>query len=190
MEQLEAVLNKIKNLKNDLSANLKEEEGHFHTVVGGMAARGCHVSGYDKQNYEEEEWVVDKSAVPDTNKRELARKQLQQIYESSDWYSARYYSGLIIWEYDEVNKLERRLNEPDISVITQRLRLEPNKQIEPWIREIEKRINNSDEKTAIEAIDDTKELFQLSHSSFIKELLKKAYRRNEFRSVRVTAGEF
>ena len=98
MESLEVVLRKVGDLKRDLSAEviIQEEKGHYEhsegVWVGG--SRGGSNPGY-YETEPSESFVVDQYEIkaPDTQKIESARTQLQQIYDSSDWYSARYVAG-------------------------------------------------------------------------------------------------
>src|SRR3989338_7872807 len=87
MESLEVVLRKVESLRSGLIAEI---------CVGGHQEEGKWVGGSrDGSNpgYWEDEpgWVND--YAPDTQKREATRTELQQIYDSSEWYSARYVAG-------------------------------------------------------------------------------------------------
>jgi len=96
MEKLEDVLVQVEKLRRDLSAEIvvQEEEGHRFSLdeltgTGGSDAiwvRAEHAVG---------NWIVDKPEItkPDTQKQEPARQKLQQLYDISEWYSARYIAG-------------------------------------------------------------------------------------------------
>ena len=86
-QTLEETLAEVEELRRGLGAEISvgghEEEGLW---VGG--SRGGNSPGY----YEiEPGWVKD--YVPDTQKQEEARQKLQQVYETSEWYSVRYAAG-------------------------------------------------------------------------------------------------
>ncbi len=93
MESLETELRRIAELRGDLSASLiiQEERGHDEVIPG--SDRGSGPCSFDKVwDYQ---YVVDQPEItePDTAKRESARALLQDIYDSSEWYSARYAAG-------------------------------------------------------------------------------------------------
>jgi len=99
-QSLEDVLAKVENLRKDLSAESvaqKEElgfrEGYHEFNSEGMDTYGIQVLRIIK---------------PDTQKREVAKQQLQETYDSSDWYSARYNAGRALGIRD--NEPKGRLN--------------------------------------------------------------------------------
>lgn len=130
MGPLEDVLRKVEDLRRDLSAEIvvKEEEGHFEDREdrGGPGDEGRNLYSSDLIPV----WIVDhpKIAHPDIKKREAAKLQLQQIYDSSEWYSVKYIishsvgnyrhgmfvtelpfpTNLDIWTQD----MRQRMNEP------------------------------------------------------------------------------
>ena len=87
MENLEEILKQVESLGRDLSAEIVVQVGEigFWTEVG---------RDYN-QVQGEDVWVPGKPDItePDVQKREAARQQLQQTYDTSDWYSARYMAG-------------------------------------------------------------------------------------------------
>jgi len=95
MEALETVLRKIEDLKKDLYAEIviQKEEGH-REPYWSRPTGSYHRDG-DPGEPDTERWVVDKPKIanPDKQKREAARTELQKIYDSSEWYSARYAAG-------------------------------------------------------------------------------------------------
>ena len=98
MDDLETTLKKVEDLRRDLSAEIVVEEavthlGYLHEVPKGLRGdEGRHLSLEEIQYYQEQGEIVDRSAVmgPDMQKREAAKIQLQQVYNSSEWYSARF----------------------------------------------------------------------------------------------------
>lgn len=88
MEPLEDVLGKVRKLSGDLWANSEEEQGYGQSNYPGTIGDAA----FNKLDYDPDgsSWVVTKPAVPDTSKRQAARQKLQQLYDSSEWYSARY----------------------------------------------------------------------------------------------------
>jgi hypothetical protein len=93
-DSLTGLLRKVESLKRDLPEELVEQEEIGHI------ARVTHTNGYTEtsgggywNDYETEEWIIDQPRIVRKNppeKREAARKELQLIYDSSEWYSARY----------------------------------------------------------------------------------------------------
>ena len=88
METLEKTLSHVESLSGSegLQAVITiKEDGSYWT--GDMYNMGGGASEYvnDPGIYE-----------PDTKKQESARQQLQQVYDSSEWYSARYIAGRAI----------------------------------------------------------------------------------------------
>ncbi len=101
MNVLKAAIRKVEQLRRDLSAEIviQEEDGHFEDI--DATPRNPDWGGYANcadMSYEpiyEKRWIVDKPAVkePDTEKREAAKVELQQIYVLSKWFSVRYRTG-------------------------------------------------------------------------------------------------
>lgn len=88
MEPLEDVLRKVEELRNDLCAEIvvqEEIEDHFEEEQYGAY-------------YLKKFWVDGQPRIahPDTQKIEVARQVLQQIYDTSVWYSARFLAGRIL----------------------------------------------------------------------------------------------
>ncbi len=107
---LEELLNRVHWLRGDLFATVMEregeEEGHYevkegHWEIDEVPAGGSRYGTWESYREEkkwidkEEVWVSDTRyiSVPDIGKRKNAEQQLQQIYDSSEWYSARYAAG-------------------------------------------------------------------------------------------------
>ncbi|MEI7719041.1 MAG: hypothetical protein WCI72_04180 [archaeon] len=90
--QLENILQKVEFLRKDLFAEIivKEEVEE----VGYWTESGRNHS----QVQGEDVWVITRYGEPqitkpNTEKRELAKTQLQQIYDGGEWYSSRYRAG-------------------------------------------------------------------------------------------------
>src|SRR3989344_111649 len=112
MEPLEDVLRRIEDLRTELSAEIvvNEEEGHYAYPLPLDRVTYADTDPFERQQYYEEnkEWVVDKPRIakPDTQKRESSNTQLQQIYDSSEWYSARYVAGIALGKnQDELTRI-------------------------------------------------------------------------------------
>ena len=94
MEPLEVILKKIEDLREELSREIKREvEGHWEEQSVGPSLDSRWTWGSTPIDTGETERVyVPQQTVtePDTGKRKAARQELQQIYGSSEWYSARY----------------------------------------------------------------------------------------------------
>lgn len=80
-----SILQRIGQLSRDLLAVIvvQEERGHVESWEKrgkGDEGRNPYVS--------ESDWIIDEPRItkPDMGKREAARKELQQIYDSSKWY--------------------------------------------------------------------------------------------------------
>jgi len=118
METLEKTLGHVESLRRDLSANIQEETGYWDEVITGGSRGGNWYTGEDV-------YFVEQKAIPNTEKREVARKELQQLYDSSEWYSARYAAGYALNQYDEklndkiclwLDELKRKLELPKYEV--------------------------------------------------------------------------
>ena len=105
MEKLEKVLAQVENLRRDLSAE-KEIGGHYVETEGvwvGGSRGGSNPGYWETEPYSG--YVCDYE--PDIQKRESAKQQLQQFYDNSEWYSARYIAGRALSVKD--NEPEGRL---------------------------------------------------------------------------------
>jgi hypothetical protein len=112
MEPLEVILGRIDSLKKDLSANI--EHGHWeHTPAqeAHFEEAKRHLDWYEGEDIwveavEAKDIFIREGSKPDTQKREAVRTQLEQIYDSSEWYSARYVVGEALGKTSsEVNKM-------------------------------------------------------------------------------------
>lgn len=94
-QTLEDVLMQVERLRGDLSAVIviKEEEiidgGTWHDVIS-------YTWGYYGPDV-----IIPRVTEPDTPKQESARQQLQEVYDSSEWYTARYWAGRYLGIKDE-----------------------------------------------------------------------------------------
>lgn len=105
MKSLESELEMIGNLRGDLFANLQNEEGYWEE----SDAFRVDDPKYDP-NRPSTYFVRTKEAVPDEEKRNSAQTQLLQIYDSSEWYSARYSAGRNLG-IDVTEKIPEWINE-------------------------------------------------------------------------------
>jgi len=99
MDSLEIILGKVECLKRDLSAEIvvQAEEGHWEETGGYHEIEHLDwIEVFDSPK--SSSYVVDQPRItePDTEKRELAKMGLQQIYDFSNWYSAKYAAGKAI----------------------------------------------------------------------------------------------
>ena len=99
MDSLEIILGKVECLKRDLSAEIvvQAEEGHWEETGGYHEIEHLDwIEVFDSPK--SSSYVVDQPRItePDTEKRELAKMGLQQIYDFSGWCSARYVAGKAI----------------------------------------------------------------------------------------------
>lgn len=139
MNSLEVVLRRIETLRKDLPHEFVEQEetGHTETVT--------HTAGYTEtsgggywNDYTTEEYVVDQPRIAHINppeKREAARQELQQIFDNSEWYSARYAAGITLGA-----------NIKD--------------QFDSWIETIKKQRRVSDKSTRKKASQDLKHMYR------------------------------
>lgn len=102
---LRDILSEIERLESDIYADIvvQEEESHTETVWeqphdpdwGGYATLYQREVPVDRKVID-----VPKEAVPDVPRREAARTRLQNIYESSEWYRARFAAALALRRED------------------------------------------------------------------------------------------
>lgn len=219
MESLEIALEKIEELRRDLSAVIvvKAEEGHYESSSGACIHK--HYGGGDSYGYwfscecEADRWIVDKPRIlkPDTEKREARKSQLQQIYDLSERYSARYVAGRNLGKSNakldsQIDSWIVGLNERINATITVMKDVEvegsrgerrgsrgsyynsgssyeyiPGYEQQPFIE--------PNEDVRIDAVRDAEKLLKLSRNQKIKELLNESYWRNELNEVRKEAGK-
>jgi len=218
MDSLEAVLRKVADLGRDMSAEIvvQEEISHEEAIPG--SDRGSGPCSFDKVwDYE---YIIDKPRItePDAQKREAAEQKLQQIYDSSEWYSARYVAGIAL-SVDAQN-LGRILNE---GLLELKIQLKSKKNsgrtksvavgshdeedtslaplpscdrhagpdtVYRAITDYEERsIFVPDTKMRLKGLADAKKLYQLTNSVAVKGLLEESYKNNESKEVRGSAGQ-
>ena len=200
MEPLEVVLRKVEDLRSDLSAEIvhQEEEGHYEAVD----PRYGYNQEFARRGLKKERWVLDKARIaePDTKKREVAKVELQKVYDSSEWYSARYTAGVALKvnteELDEqirswLRDLERKL-EAEVVVDTYidhyRTSGGPSTHEQDFYDDVE--VKKPDVPTRIAAVQDLGNLFKLSNSDSVKSLLQQTYHFNTRYNVRKQAGKY
>ncbi len=113
MENLEKIIKKVKKSEKDLSAEVTREE--YVTVAYQVTN---HFIGTGSSYVDEESNELRTVTKPDTEKRENARKELQQIYDSSEWFGARYIAGKLL-HIDQIlfnNSLEEWLDDLRIEI--------------------------------------------------------------------------
>jgi len=191
MEPLEVVLRRTEDLKRNLTAEVVIQEEKSHTELVEKAS----LAGNIWDEWTENETIIDQPRIvkPDTPKREIARTQLQQIYDSSEWYSARYTAGSLIGEDVARNvknwcvDFEKRLGATKI---------EEDKNYRPY--DVQSNTENPNQNSRIIVIDvetrrnalaDAIQLLKISNLPEIQELLKNEYLNNTSDYVRVKSGK-
>jgi len=94
---LEKDLNQIRVLMKDLDAFI--EKKHFkmaHSELEEVCVDGWHSSRRIRKRDELVPGYSFSTMEPDCEKREAAIQQLQQIYDFSEWYSAKYLAGVAL----------------------------------------------------------------------------------------------
>jgi len=194
MEPLEDVLRKVEDLKRALSveivvqerAILQHEEGHWeHVGIQELYSSKGYIDDHDEWTIDKPEITQPRIAHPDTQKREAARQALQQIYESSEWYSVRYVAGRALnlpadtnvgyWLMqleEEIKAVKTGTEYSDVLEYEQHL---------DWFEcigttTIESRCTRRDIKKSLHAIEDIENLFKISQIGAVRTLLRKAYR--------------
>lgn len=161
MEALEGILKEIGDLEKDLGAVIVVQEESEHYERGGHYP--SHNTDVDPFPDPRVDRLVVSPAVtkPHIKKREAAKKALQEIYESSGWYSARYAAGVAL----------------DIG--PKKLK----KQIGDWVYGLVSSIDSSRlgvPNARLNAVRDAGKLFEISNSSHVKTLLEQTYGRGRY----------
>ncbi len=202
-QSLEDVLRQVENLRRDLGAR----KTHLESID---VYEDVLDSRYTWGSTPIHEYVGTQSVEiddgPDTIITESARQQLQQVYDSSEWYSARYKAGITLGI--ENNVINQKINFW-IEDISERLRLikpeerrikvsEKSERVDyggppsgsdDWrggayyCEEIvpiyeERTFNFVDQDKRLEAIADASELFMFSYSPEVRDFLKSVYSGN------------
>ena len=196
MGALELELKKVENLKINFRGELVHDDGAFISNrawgdrdSGGYASWG--ESWHDSNHF----------SSPNPNTKEAARADLQQIYDSSEWYSARCAAA------EALDKIV------------------PKETFKEWLSELEKKFDSTsergesetmevgmenvnynqgvytpvygavshtydvpDEVTRHQAVMDSGELYRLTKSAEVRELLKHNFNFNDSESIRKEAG--
>ncbi len=100
MKSLEDAIKEVERLKRDLSAKIIIQEKIDHLEEVGSSGGPC---SFDKSY--DYEYIVDQHEInkPDTSKTEPAKAELTSIYNSSEWYSARFAAGYALgFEYEKL----------------------------------------------------------------------------------------
>lgn len=186
MEPLEDVLRKVEELKRDLVAEVKigeHWEQHEGVWVGG--SRDGTNPGY----YETEPWdeKVDE-CVPDTQKRDAARQVLQQIYDSSEWYSIRYIISKSVGNYEH-------------GMFISAFPLTRN--FDMWAQDLRQRMNDprKDRAYKLDVLKDASLLLieagnnlswakRVKDEQGLKEFLEECYANNPNNGIRMQAGKY
>jgi hypothetical protein len=220
MESLEAELQKVERLEEDLSAEIviQKEEGHYEHFETSWP-EGVNQEAMDDFFYGYEEWVVDKPKItePNTQKRQTAKSELQQVYDFSDEPIARYVAGRALLvnshELDRIineslGYLEKQLISEKNSGLTESVAIGEHEEEDTSLAPLPscdrhagpdtvyRTITDYEERpiwvpnTAhrLKALEDAKVLWKLSDSSSVEDLLKKHYNNNDSEEVRINAG--
>jgi len=200
MEPLEVVLRRIEDLKRDLSAEIEIQPGIIDPVYEDVPEhQGGTSSDHDRGGVS---YVTrqERKAIPDEEKIQAARIQLQQIYDSSEWYSTRYKAGEAIGKGSKelennisewVVLLQAQLNSKVTRQITCEIEVGPQgpPSGEPYTREIIVDRDLPDEDRRLYALKELEMLFIASGSNKIKSLIQETYEENEVISIRRLAGK-
>jgi len=124
MKTLEATLSEIQELRIGLSAETVVQEGRRHYEGGkliGFEGGSRYGTWQGREICSEGGFVTDQLRIahPDKEKQADSRKRLQEVYQASEWYSARYEAGCALRVSDK----------------------ELDKNIDLWIGELRKRVN-------------------------------------------------
>ncbi len=205
METLEKILSQVRGLRIDLSAEivLQEEVGHWSDEPY-QYKDDCGDGGRNSWTEYRNVWVIDKPkiAYPNIEKQEEARQQLQQVYDSCPWYSARYKAGralrlhvnsqLKTW----TSKLEEKLGATKKE--TKKIMVGSHDEFETINYQLpscdghagpgsdykyvgsvndyeDKEFNLADKEERLKAIRDACHLFEISSSSDVKDLIRRIY---------------
>jgi len=110
METLEQTLAEVERLRRNLFKEIVIQEGGVKEVEYYEPGYSLGVDSYVEERRGVEEVYTERITPPDTERREAAKEQLQQIYDSSEWYSARYIAGRIL-DIDVNDNLSKWIDE-------------------------------------------------------------------------------
>lgn len=207
MQSLEQILAEVERLRAGLDAEIvvQEEEGEEFEEY-------CHSGHLDgpiqnRDGSPKVKYVVTQPRItkPNLQKQEEAKQQLQQVYDSSEWYSARYVAGRALGIKDNepesrlsnwINELERKLQS---EIVVQEEEGHCGKttwlvamgEVEGEEYFIDKpRIVRPDIEKRKKAIEDVSKLYILTDNNpNINSMLKEAYKNNESKNVRIESGK-
>jgi hypothetical protein len=214
MEPLEAVLRKVEDLRRDLTAEkvvgkkqVKRMQERYETDEEMGLRQNCALS--ETATYRGRDTVhtlvdaMEDVKQPHIEKRESAKTQLQHIYDSSEWYSARYVAGNCLSVSS--TELEGKLKEwiirlmSDLDVITAisvpstlaEDGYDPISNGHSYNPTTQRNKIVSDTEKRKQAIKDTGNLFALSfHHNAVRDLLQNTYDKNSDRGTREEAGRY
>jgi len=164
MQNVETVLEKVENLRKDLSATIDLDSGHMgYDRVFHSGERG--VPGTDETKV----WISD--TAPDMSKVGPAERDLKEIYQNSPWYSARFAADMALHK-----PASGRRNFPEM---------------DSWFKELEEELST---ETSSRAIDDLRGFsiphFLPAESRWgSKVVLSRTYKCNDDVEVRRAAGK-
>jgi hypothetical protein len=208
MKSLEAEIIRIDRLRCDLSAKkvIQEEILEKGEEILGDASWNY---GMPTGKYENDRLIQPEITEPDTQKREAAKTQLQQIYDSSKWYSARYMAAVALGVSKEeintsLNKLVDEIYKNLLLPRTRYIKTGEHKETR-WVSDYickhdyleSNTVSDYNDEPISENIEiinqtitDLCKLFQLSRFDRARDLLKaRLYNFDKDKSVRVKAGK-
>jgi len=171
-KSLEETLAKVKRLRENLSAEVvvQEQEGHEEDTYGPHNSYGIF-------------YIIDKYRItnPDNQKRESAKQQLQQIFESHKYYSARFSAGQALYSGEWKNEISFRgksnVEERWAGLLGQKRDL--------WKNELERELSTTDleKKESIET-----DILGFEIGTFSEKLIKQIYSEGVHKDLRKKAG--
>lgn len=183
MELPNVVLQNVEADRRDLSAVrvIQEEKGHYELEMKEITYEydGHHGNSYPKPSKVTEEvptgrkiWVVDvpKKTEPDYEKQKHARDRLQEIYTTSNWYSARYAAGSALQISQETLQ-----NDLDLWISRLEDELKATKREERLVNQMKSSFTFVDQDVRLKAIKDTAKLFQISRVESVRDTLLSIY---------------
>lgn len=191
---LEEAVSEARRLRQDLSAKiiLQEEESYSETIdMMTFWAYGNWSVPCDQTLR-----VVTKpeESIPDTEKREAAKRELTRIYKYSGWYSARYAAGIALFDKEQImgnvdlwmTGMKNRLN----TMAGQEGMGEGCGCNSPIIRGSPAEMGEPcpDDGERVNAVKDLAKLYYLSGLSMLEKELDDVYANNGSKAARIEAG--
>lgn len=196
MRTLEQTLGEVERLRRDLSAEIVVQEGEEHQEEQYTERSDWNAYYRETENV----WIVDKPRIAesDTEKRRNARTGLQEQYNSSLWYSARYAAGRALFVRNEelkrqieswtgelgeklqAKKMETRDIEEErwetVHYPVKRYYDEQNSSYERVYHKVgEETVFLIDEKERLSVVEDAERLLKISNSPVIRRFLERVY---------------